>query len=79
MSRNADEDVFIPVSIDQLINENIVEWARIEFKEGWNPNSTLKTISAFANNIDNWGNGYIVFFTKSYIRYSNTDQVKVTR
>ena len=66
MSRNADEDVFIPVSIDQLINENIVEWARIEFKEEWDPNSTLKTISAFANHIDNWGNGYIVFFIKSY-------------
>ena len=52
----------ISVPIDQLINENIVEWARIEFKEEWDPNSTLKTISAFANNIDNWGNGYIVFF-----------------
>ena len=46
----------ISVPIDQLINENIVEWARIEFKEEWDPNSTLKTISAFANNIDNWGN-----------------------
>ena len=56
----------ISVPIDQLINENIVEWARIEFKEEWDPNSTLKTISAFANNIDNWGNGYIVFFIKSY-------------
>ena len=24
------------------------------------PDSTLKTISAFANDIDNWGGGYIV-------------------
>lgn len=50
----------IPITIDKLLNENIVEWARIEFKEGWNPKTTLKTISAFANDIDNWGGGYIV-------------------
>lgn len=50
----------IPITIEKLLTENIVEWARIEFKEGWNPNATLKTISAFANDIDNWGGGYIV-------------------
>ena len=50
----------IPITIDKLLTENIVEWARIEFKEGWNPGTTLKTISAFANDIDNWGGGYIV-------------------
>ncbi|MBR4445826.1 MAG: putative DNA binding domain-containing protein [Solobacterium sp.] len=50
----------IPITIDTLLNENVVEWARIEFKEGWNPETTLKTIAAFANDIDNWGGGYIV-------------------
>ena len=50
----------IPITIDKLLSENIVEWARIEFKLGWNPETTLKTISAFANDIDNWGGGYIV-------------------
>ena len=50
----------IPVSINTLLDENIVEWARIEFKKNWNPETTLKTISAFANDIDNWGGGYIV-------------------
>lgn len=44
----------IPITINKLLNDNIVEWARIEFKEGWNPDTTLKTISAFANDIDNW-------------------------
>ena len=29
----------IPISIDRLLNENIVEWARIEFKESWNPDA----------------------------------------
>ena len=54
----------IPITIEKLLSENIVEWARIEFKEGWNPDTTLKTISAFANDIDNWGGGYIVIGAK---------------
>lgn len=54
----------IPIDINKLLEENIVEWARIEFKEGWNPDTTLKTISAFANDIDNWGGGYIVIGAK---------------
>lgn len=54
----------IPITIDKLLNDNVVEWARIEFKEGWNPDTTLKTISAFANDIDNWGGGYIVIGAK---------------
>ncbi len=54
----------IPISIEKLLNENVVEWARIEFKEGWNPDTTLKTISAFANDIDNWGGGYIIIGIK---------------
>lgn len=54
----------IPIDINKLLEENIVEWARIEFKEGWNPDTTLKTISAFANDIDNWGGGYIIIGAK---------------
>lgn len=50
----------IPISIETLLEENTIEWARIEFKENWNPETVLKTISAFANDIDNWGGGYIV-------------------
>ncbi len=50
----------IPITIDKLLNEDIIERPRIEFKESWNLESTLKTISAFANDIDNWGGGYIV-------------------
>ena len=54
----------IPISIDNLLRDNIVEWAKIEFKERWNPDTTLKTISAFANDFDNWGGGYIVIGIK---------------
>jgi len=50
----------IPTNIKTLLSGLVVEWARIEFKESWDPESTLKTICAFANDIDNWGGGYIV-------------------
>jgi len=50
----------IPVSIHNLLSGREVEWARIEFKTTWDPAASLKTICAFANDIDNWGGGYIV-------------------
>lgn len=50
----------LPTSIETLIEGTIVESARIEFKETWDPQASLKTICAFANDIDNWGGGYLV-------------------
>lgn len=50
----------IPTNIKTLLSGNVVEWARIEFKETWDAQASLKTICAFANDIDNWGGGYIV-------------------
>ena len=43
----------IPITIEKLLNENIVESARIEFEENQNQDEALKTISAFANDTDN--------------------------
>lgn len=50
----------LPTNINTLLSGNVVEWARIEFKESWKPETSLKTICAFANDLDNWGGGYIV-------------------
>ena len=50
----------LPVNIDDLVNHRKVEWARIEYKEGWNPEKVLHTLCAFANDIDNWGGGYVI-------------------
>ena len=47
----------LPVNIDDLVKHRKVEWARIEYKEGWNPEKVLHTLCAFANDIDNWGGG----------------------
>lgn len=43
-----------------LLSGEVVEWARIEFKETWDAESSLKSVCAFANDLDNWGGGYIV-------------------
>ena len=50
----------IPTNIKTLLSGEVVEWARIEYKATWDAASSLKTICAFANDIDNWGGGYIV-------------------
>lgn len=50
----------IPINIDDLINRRIVESNRVEFKSGFNPNTIIHSICAFANDIDNMGGGYIV-------------------
>ena len=50
----------IPTNIHTLLSGNVVEWDRIEFKESWKPEASLKTITAFANDLDNWGGGYLV-------------------
>ena len=47
-------------NIEYLINERIVESSRIEFKASYNPAAVIRTICAFANDIDNMGGGYII-------------------
>ena len=54
----------IPTNIHTLLSGNVVEWARVEFKTTWDPEASLKTITAFANDLDNWGGGYIVLGVK---------------
>jgi ATP-dependent DNA helicase RecG len=54
----------LPINIKELIHGRAVEWERIEFKAGWNPVNTLHTICAFANDISNWGGGYIIIGIK---------------
>ena len=50
----------LPVNIDELIHGHSVEWERLEFKRGWNPLNVMHTICAFANDINNWGGGYVI-------------------
>lgn len=54
----------LPTNIETLLDGQVVEWARIEFKETWDAQASLKTICVFANDIDNWGGGYVVLGVK---------------
>lgn len=50
----------LPTNTATLLSGTVVEWARIEFKSTWDAAASLKTICAFANDIENWGGGYLV-------------------
>ncbi|HST62145.1 MAG TPA: RNA-binding domain-containing protein, partial [Longimicrobium sp.] len=50
----------LPIHIPDLFTGTVVEWERLEFKEGWNPEAALHTLCAFANDLHNWGGGYFV-------------------
>ncbi len=50
----------LPININQLLHGKAVEWERLEFKAGWNPEVILRSICAFANDFHNLGGGYIV-------------------
>jgi ATP-dependent DNA helicase RecG len=50
----------LPINVKKLIEQRLVESERIEYKEGWNPETIIHTICAFANDINNWGGGYII-------------------
>jgi ATP-dependent DNA helicase RecG len=50
----------LPINITKLIHGRSVEWERLEFKQGWNPEEVIHTMCAFANDLNNWGGGYVV-------------------
>ena len=54
----------LPININELINGQIVEWERIECKQGWDPEAVLHSMCAFANDLNNWGGGYIIIGIK---------------
>jgi len=50
----------LSISIEKLINGNVVENQRIEYKKGWDPEPILHSICAFANDFEGYSGGYIV-------------------
>ena len=48
------------INIEELIRGRTVESERLEYKKGWNPQDVMHTICAFANDINNWGGGYVI-------------------
>src|SRR5271156_2188876 len=50
----------LPINVDDVLHGQTVEWERLEFKQGWNPEAVLHTMCAFANDFHNFGGGYIL-------------------
>ena len=47
----------LSISIEKLISGNVVENQRIEYKKGWDPESILHSICAFANDFEGYSGG----------------------
>ena len=52
--------IALPINIDDLLQRRAIESERVEYKAGWNPQSVLHTLGAFANDFHNLGGGYVV-------------------
>lgn len=50
----------LPINIEELLHGKTIEWERLECKQGWNPEDVIHSMCAFANDLHNWGGGYIV-------------------
>lgn len=50
----------LPINIDELVHGSTIEWERLELKKGWNPEVVIHSMCAFANDLHNWGGGYII-------------------
>lgn len=50
----------LPVNLEQLLSGHVVEWERLEFKQSWNPEAVIHSVCAFANDLNNWGGGYLI-------------------
>lgn len=50
----------IPLKLETLLADRVVESDRVEYKRGWNPTETITTICAYANDFSNTNGGYIV-------------------
>lgn len=58
----------LPISIESLLTTREIESNRIEYKRDWNPRECIRTICAFANDIENLDGGYITFKIRFFIR-----------
>jgi len=54
------DDQQTAINLEDLLRQRTVERDRIEYKAGWNPDPTIRTLCAFANDFENLGGGYII-------------------
>lgn len=50
----------LTIGINELLHGDLVESNRLELKSGWNPDSIIHTICAFANDLDSTNGGFVI-------------------
>lgn len=50
----------LPINVKALLDAREIESSRIEYKRNWNPAKCIRTICAFANDIEDQDGGYIL-------------------
>ena len=50
----------LPINLHDLLRQRTIEGERVECKAGWNPQSALHAVCAFASDFQNLGGGYLV-------------------
>lgn len=50
----------LPINLTNLLHQRTIESERVEYKAGWSPESVIRTLSAFANDLHNFGGYYAV-------------------
>ena len=68
----------LPIDITALLAGSLVESGIMELKEGWNPESALHTLCAFANDFDNFGGGYVIVGVAEKCGHAQLPQVGLT-
>ena len=49
----------LAINIDGLLNKQMIESNRIEFKKSWNPASIYRSVCTFANDFDDFKDVYM--------------------
>ncbi len=52
--------VKLPINLINLLQQRTIESERVEYKAGWNPESVIHTLSAFANDFHDLDDSYAV-------------------
>ena len=62
----------LPINVKALLDTREIESSRIEYKRNWNPAECIRTICAFANDIENQDGGYILIGVEEKKRKTGT-------
>lgn len=62
----SERECFVALTVDilRLLRGEAVEWERIDFRKNFHALSVLRSICAFANDINNSGGGYVIIGTE---------------